>query len=97
MTQVPITSTFFVKVKGQGQIFPNMGKNQRIGHISDANSSKDFILGTKVQPNNAHSITQAQMTLIFGQGQRSRFKFPHNVLTTKQLAISWMLYHSQTS
>ena len=32
-----------------------------------------------------------------GQGQRSRSKFPHKVLNTKQLAISLMLFHPQTS
>ena len=40
-----------------------MGKNQRTGHISEAISPTDFILGTKVQPNKAHSMTQVQMTL----------------------------------
>ena len=44
-----------------------MGKNQRTGHISEAISPTDFILGTKIQPNKAHSMTQVPMTL--GQGQ----------------------------
>ena len=35
-----------------------------MGHISDAISPTDFILGTKVQPNKVHS-----MTLVKGQGQ----------------------------
>ena len=74
MTQVPITLTFTkVKVKGQGQIFPKMGKNQRTGHTSEAISSTDFILSTKVQPNKAHSMIQVPMTLIFGQGQGQDF------------------------
>ena len=53
-----------VKVKGQGQIFQKMGKNQRTGHISEAISPTDFILGTKVQPNKAHSMTQVPMTKV---------------------------------
>ena len=44
-----------------------MGKNQRTGHISEAISPTDFILGTKVQPNKTHSMTQVPMTLTFGQ------------------------------
>ena len=68
MTQVPMTLTF-VKVKGQGQIFPKWVKKQRIGHISEAISPTDFILGTKLQPNKLHSITQVSMTLTLGQGQ----------------------------
>ena len=47
-----------------------MGKNQRTGHISEAISLTDFILGTKVQPNKAHSMTQVPMTLT----NRSRSK-----------------------
>ena len=79
MTQVPMTLTLpLVKVKGQGQIFPKMCKNKRTGHILEAISPTDFILGTKVQPNNAHSMTQVPMTLTFGQGQRSRSNFPKN-------------------
>ena len=86
-----------VKVKGQGQIFPKMGKNQRTGHISKAISSTDFILGTKVQPNKAHSMTQVPMTLTEGQGQRSRSNFPQNGSKTKELVISWRLFNLQTS
>ena len=49
-----------------------MGKNQRTGHISEAISPTDFILGTKVQPNKTHSITQVPMTLTKkDQGQKS--------------------------
>ena len=40
-----------------------MGKNQRTVHISKAISPTDFILGTKVQPINAHPMTQVPMTL----------------------------------
>ena len=52
----------------------------------------DIIPGTKVQPINAHPMTQVPMTLTKGQGQN----FP-NGLNVKQLAISWMLFHPQTS
>ena len=41
-----------VKVKCQ-----KIGQNLKMGHISDAISPTDFILGTKVQPNKAHTIT----------------------------------------
>ena len=73
-----------------------MGKNQRTRHISKAISPTDFILGTKVQPNKPHSMTQVPMTLTLGQGQRSRSKFSQNGLNTKQLATSLMLFHPQT-
>ena len=33
-----------IKVKGQGQIFSKMGKNQRTGHVSEAISPTDFII-----------------------------------------------------
>ena len=57
-----------------------------IMNISNAISSTDFILGTKVQPNKAQSLTQVSMILTLGQGQghrsRSRsqvkVKFPPN-------------------
>ena len=48
-------------------------KNQRIGHISEAISPTDFILGTKVQTNKTHSMTQVSMTLTLGQRSRSNF------------------------
>ena len=60
-----------VKVTGQGQISKNWPKSRNYKYT-------DFILGTKVQPNKAHSITQVSMTLTFGQGQRSRSNFPKN-------------------
>ena len=60
-----------VKVKGQaqGQFFRKMGKKPKNGHISEAISPIHFILGTKVQPNKVHSMTQMPMALILGQGQ----------------------------
>ena len=56
-----------VKVK----FSPKWVKKQRTGHISEAISFTDFILGTKVQPNKAHSMTQVPMTFtkVKGQGQ----------------------------
>ena len=39
-------------------------KKQRTGHISEAISPTDFILGTMVQPNNAHSMTQVSTTYL---------------------------------
>ena len=57
---------------------PKWVKNQRTGHISEAISPTDFILGTNVQPNKTHSMIQVPMTLTFGQGQRSRSNFPQN-------------------
>ena len=48
-----------------------LAKIYKKGHISDAILPTDFILGTKVQPNKAHSMTQVPMT----KGQRSRSIF----------------------
>ena len=74
MTQVPMTLT-----QDQGQIFQKMcKKNKRTGHITEAISPTDFILGTKVQPNKAQSMTKVPMTLNQGQGQKSRSNFPNN-------------------
>ena len=47
----------------------------QMGHISDAISPTDFILGTKVQPNKANSMTLVPMTLTQGQGHRLRSIF----------------------
>ena len=47
-------------------------KIYKMVHISDAISPTDFILGTKVQPNKTHSMTQVLMTLTQGQVHRSR-------------------------
>ena len=77
MIQVPMTLT-----QGQGhRSRSNIQKSAKIykmGNISDAISPTDFILGTKVQPNKAHSMTHVPMTLTQGQGQRSRSNFPKN-------------------
>ena len=88
-----------VKVKGQGQIFPKMHTKKKLktGHISEAISPTNFILGTKAQPNKAHLMTLVPMTLTLGQGQRSRSFFSQNGLNTKQLATSLMIFHPQTS
>ena len=67
MTQLP---SAMVKVK----FSQKWVKNLTTGHISDAISPTDFILGTNVQHNKAHSMTQVLMTLTKGQGQRSRSK-----------------------
>ena len=56
-----------------------------------------FILGTMVQPINAHLMTQVPMMLTKGQGQWSRSKFPQHGLNNKRLATSWMLFYPQTS
>ena len=76
MTQVPMT---LVKVKGQCQILPKMGKKKQItGHISEAILPTDFILGTKVQSNKAQSMTQVTMTLTFGWSRsKVNVKFSH--------------------
>ena len=62
MTQVPMTLN-----KGQGHRsrsnVQKLAKIYKMGHISDAILPTDFILGTKVQPNKAHSMTQVPMTL----------------------------------
>ena len=52
-------------------------KNQRTCYISEAISHTDFILGTKVQPIKAHSMTQMLMILtqyvkVKGQSQISQ-------------------------
>ena len=68
--------------KGQGHRsrsnVQKLAKIYKMGLISDAISPTDFILGTKVQPNKAHSMTQVPMTLTEGLGQRSRSNFPQN-------------------
>ena len=57
------------------------GQRSRIGHISEAISPTDCILGTKVQPNKLHSVIQVSMTLTLGQGQRSRSKVKFKIFT----------------
>ena len=71
----------------------NWVKKQRTGHISEAISPTDFILGTKVQPNKVHSMTQLPKTLTKGRGQIS-LKMGKN---TKELFISRGLFHPQTT
>ena len=50
-----------------------MGKNQRTGHIFKAISPTDFILGTKVQPNKAHSNFNDPSADDLDQSSRSNF------------------------
>ena len=73
MIQVLMTLT-----KGQGHRSRSnilkLAKIYKTGHISDAISPTDFILGTNVQPYKAHSMTHVPMALTQGQGQRSNFK-----------------------
>ena len=45
-----------------------MGKNKKTGHISEAISPIDFLLGTKVQPINAHPMSQVRIILTEGLG-----------------------------
>ena len=54
MTQVPMTLTGH---RSRSNV-EKLAKIYKMGHISDAISPTDFILGTKVQPNKAHSMTQ---------------------------------------
>ena len=67
---------------GQGNMsrsnVQKIAKIYKMCHISDAISATDFILGTKVQPNKAHSITLVPMNLTQGEDQRSRSNFPKN-------------------
>ena len=61
-----------------------MAKIYKMGHISDAISITDFILGTEVQPDKAHSMTQVPMTLTQGQpGQGQAQIFPKMGKKTK--------------
>ena len=54
-------------------------KQQTTGHVSDAISPTDFILGAKIQPNKAHSMTQVPIILteglvkVIGMGQGQIF------------------------
>ena len=69
MTQVPMTLT-----KGQGhRSRSNVQKFAKIYKMGHAISPTDFILGTKVQHNKAHSMTQVPMTLIKVKGQGQNF------------------------
>ena len=79
MTHVPITLTFSQGQRSRSK-FPKMGNvlNNWLYLAIWLFHPTDFILVTKVQPNKAHTMTQVPMTLTFGQGQRSRSKFPQN-------------------
>ena len=68
MTQVPMTMTKRQSHRSRLNV-QKLAKINKMGHISDAISPTDFILGTKVQPNKAHSMTLVPMTLTFGQTQ----------------------------
>ena len=57
MTQVPMTLTTGQSHRSRSNV-EKLAKIYKIGHISDAISPTDFILGTKVQPNKLHSMTQ---------------------------------------
>ena len=71
-----------ILTKGQGHRstsnIQKLVKIYKMGNISEAISPTDFILGTKVQPNKAYSMTHVPMTLTQAQGQRSRSNFPKN-------------------
>ena len=66
------------KKKKKTKELVKLAKIYKIGHISDAISPTDFILGTKVQLNKAQSMAQVLMTLTEGQGQRSMSNLPLN-------------------
>ena len=57
MTQVPMTLTFGQEHRSRSNV-QKLAKIYKMGHISDAITPTDFILGTKVQHNKAHSMTQ---------------------------------------
>ena len=77
MTQVAMILTKSQGHRSRSNV-QKLAKIYKMDHISDAISPTDFILGTKVQPNRVHSMTQVPMTLTQGQGQRSRSIFPLN-------------------
>ena len=68
-----MTLTLRSRSKVKVKFCPKWLKNQRTGHILETISSTHFILGTKVQPNKAHSMTQVSMTLTQGRS-RSKVK-----------------------
>ena len=84
MTQVTVTLT-----QSQGQINPKLSQILIMGHISDAISPKDLILGTKVQPNEACSIT-GYSNIDQRSRQKVMVKCSQNMLKTKELTISLM-------
>ena len=60
MNRVLMTLTLGEGQRSRSNFSKKWVKNQRTGHISEAISPTDFILGTKVQPNKAHSMTQVR-------------------------------------
>ena len=58
-------------------------------HISKPIWPRDFILGTKLQPNKAHSMTQMVMTLALDQVHRSRSNFLQNGKKLKNWPYLW--------
>ena len=66
-------------------------KNYTTGHISDAISHTDFILGTKLQPIKRIQWPKCRCRMTFGQGQRARSKVLKK-RKTKLLAIFPMLF-----
>ena len=77
LTTLTLSQGHWGHLKSQIKVkFPKKGiKTLIIGCISEAILPTDFILGTKVQPKKAHSMTQVPMTLTLGQGHRSRSNF----------------------
>ena len=96
-TAVCLCASCFSRSKVKVKFSPKWIKNSTTGQISDAISPTAFILGTKIQHKNAHSMTQVPMTLNQGKGQRSRSNFPQNGKENKDLVISRRLFHIQTS
>ena len=78
MTLVPMILTEGQDQRSKVIFSPKWVKTQRTGHILEAISPTDFLIGIKVQPNKAHSMTQVPMNLTQGQGQRSRSNFTKN-------------------
>ena len=70
-------------------------KIYEMGHISDAISPTDFILGTKVQPN-AFNDSSAD-DLDRRSRSKVKVKFSQKWEKTKELVISRKLFHLQTS
>ena len=58
--------------------FPKTGKKLKNWPYLRGYFTYRFHIGTKVQPNKVHSMTQVPMILTQSQGQRSRSNFPKN-------------------
>ena len=67
---------YFSLTLTQGQISRSNRMSTKPGIISQNLFDPDFILGTKIQPNKAHLMTQVPMTLTEVQGHRSRSNVP---------------------